>query len=72
MVIQLSALVAVHAQLDPVVTATLPFMPVDAADTVVGETLNVQLFAACVTVTVCPATVMVPVREAPVVLAATV
>ena len=39
MVIQLTALVAVQAQLDPVVTATLPLLPVDGTDTVVGDTL---------------------------------
>jgi hypothetical protein len=72
MVIQLTALVAVHAQLEPVVTATLPLLPVDGTDTLVGDTLYVQLLAACVTVTVCPAMVIVPVRAAPVVFAATV
>ena len=39
MVIQLTALVAVHAQLDPVVTDTLPLVPVEGAITEVGETL---------------------------------
>ena len=38
-VIQLTALLAVHAQLEPVVTATLPVLPVDGAETVVGDTL---------------------------------
>ena len=37
--IQLSLLTAVQAQLDPVVTEMLAFNPVDAADTVVGETV---------------------------------
>jgi hypothetical protein len=37
-VIQLAALTAVHAQLDPVVTDTLALRPVDAADTAVGDT----------------------------------
>jgi hypothetical protein len=39
MVIQLTLLADVHAQLDPVVTAMLPLLPVDGADTLVGETL---------------------------------
>jgi hypothetical protein len=38
-VIQLTALVDVQAQLDPVVTAILPLLPVDGTDTFVGETL---------------------------------
>ena len=71
-VIQLALLTAVHAQLEPVVTATLPFVPVDGAFTDVGDTLKVQLFAPWLTVIVCPATVIVPVRATPVVLAATV
>ena len=36
-VIQAALLVAVHAQLEPVVTEMLAFNPVDAAETVVGE-----------------------------------
>jgi hypothetical protein len=71
-VIHATLLADVHAQLEPVVTATLPLLPVDGTDTVVGETLKLQLFAAWAIVTVCPATVSVPVRAAPVVLAATV
>ena len=71
-VIQAALLTAVHAQLDPVVTETLPLVPVEGAFTAVGATLNVQLFAAWFTVTVWPAIVIVPVRAAPVVLAATV
>jgi hypothetical protein len=39
MVIQLTELVAVHAQLDPVVTAMLPLLPVEGTETLVGETL---------------------------------
>jgi hypothetical protein len=38
-VIQLTALVAVHAQLDPVVTFTLPLLLVEGTETVVGATL---------------------------------
>jgi hypothetical protein len=39
MVIQASAVVGVHAQLEPVVTAILLLRPVDGADTLVGDTL---------------------------------
>ncbi len=38
-VIQLTALVAVQAHADPVVTETLPLVPVEGAETVVGDTL---------------------------------
>jgi hypothetical protein len=38
-VIQATMLVAVQAQLDPVVTDTLALLPVDGADTLVGDTL---------------------------------
>jgi hypothetical protein len=38
-VIQLTGLVAVHAQLDPVVTAILPLLPDEATETLVGDTL---------------------------------
>ena len=31
--------VDVHAQLDPVVTAMLPLLPVEGTDTLVGDTL---------------------------------
>jgi hypothetical protein len=71
-VIQAALLVAVHAQLDPVVTAMLPLLPVEGTETLVGETLKLQLAAAWLNVTVFPATVRVPLREAPVVFAATV
>ena len=37
-VIQLTELVAVQAQLDPVMIETLPLRPLDGADTLVGET----------------------------------
>jgi hypothetical protein len=46
-----------------------PTLPTEA---VVGEMLKLQDAAACVTVTVCPATVTVPVREVVAVFAATV
>ena len=39
MVIQATALVAVHAQLEPVVTPMLLLSPVEGADTLVGDTL---------------------------------
>ncbi len=38
-VIQLTELVAVHAHRLPVTTETLPFNPVDGADTFAGDTL---------------------------------
>ena len=46
MVIQGTLLVAVHPQLEPVVTEIAAVVPVAGAFTEVGETLNVQLFAA--------------------------
>jgi hypothetical protein len=39
MVIHVTALVAVHAQLEPVVTAMLPAVPVESAFTAVGDTV---------------------------------
>jgi hypothetical protein len=39
MVIQLTELVAVQAQLEPVVTAMLALVPVEGADALVGDTL---------------------------------
>jgi hypothetical protein len=38
-VIQEALLVAVHGQLDPVVTATLLLLPVEGTETFVGDTL---------------------------------
>jgi hypothetical protein len=38
-VIQLAPLTDVHAQLDPVTTVMLPAPPVEAIDTLVGDTL---------------------------------
>ena len=38
MVIQLTELTAVHAQLEPVITVMLPTLPVDGTEIVVGET----------------------------------
>ena len=71
-VIQLALLVAVQLHPDVVVTATDAAPPADVALGFVGETVNVQAAAACVTVTVCPATVSVPVRLDVAVFAATV
>jgi hypothetical protein len=71
-VIHATVLAGVHAQLEPVVTAMLLLSPVDSAETLVGDTLYVQLSAAWVTVTVWPPTVMVPVRALAVPFAATV
>jgi hypothetical protein len=70
-VIQLTELTAVHAQLEPVVTAMLELVPVEGTDTLVGDTLYVQLPVPCVTVTVRPATVSVPTRVPPAGFAAT-
>jgi hypothetical protein len=71
-VIQLTELVAVHVQLVPEMTESELVLPVEGTLTLVGVTEYVQLLADCVNVTVCPATSIVPVRVAPVVLAATV
>ena len=51
-------------QLDPVITETLPLRPVDSAFTLSGFTLKLQLPNAWLTVTVWPATAIVPVRAA--------
>ena len=71
-VIQLSLLEA--AQLQPLPAATLTLAPSPAAATVwlVGDTAKLHAALLCVTVTVCPATVSVPLREVVAVLAATV
>ena len=57
-----SLLVAVHAQ--PAVVVTVAVLDPAAATGLsdMGATLNVQAAPCCVTVTVCPATVNVPVR----------
>jgi hypothetical protein len=71
-VIQASLLTAVQLQPAPAVTLT---MPVAAAEFVrfdaVGAMVNVQGAPAWVTVNVCPAIVIVPVRELVLVLTAT-
>ena len=56
---------------DPVATVTVmvPVDPAAGADTLIGVTLYVQAAAACDTVNVCPAIVMAPEREPPVLLA---
>jgi hypothetical protein len=58
---QLALLVAVQPHPATVVTVAVPVAPAPGGVQVVGETLNVQL-PCCVTVTVWPATVRVPVR----------
>jgi len=69
---QASLLVAV--QLQPALAVTV-IEPLIASDEVrfadVGEIVNVHGAPACVTVKVCPATVIVPVRDVVPVLAAT-
>ena len=70
-VIQEAWLTAVHAQPPPVVTVLVPVPPAAANDALVGEVLNVQLAAACVTLNVTPAIVNVPERLVVAVLAAT-
>jgi hypothetical protein len=67
---QLVLLVAVHEQPLVVVTVLLPGPPLLANDALVGETVKAHA-AASVIVTACPATVSVPLREEPVVFAAT-
>jgi hypothetical protein len=70
-VTQLAPLVAVHAQPEIVVMATLPVPPTTATACVNGEILDEQLRPDCVTVKVLPAIVSVPLREDVVVAAAT-
>jgi hypothetical protein len=71
-VIQLTLLTAVHEQLVPVVTDNALVCPIDGTVTLVGVTVAGQPEPDSVNVTVCPATVIVPIRSTPVVLAATV
>jgi hypothetical protein len=71
-VIQLALLVDVQLQPVPAVTVTVPVVATDDVRfDEVGAMLNVQGAPACVTVNVCPAIVIVPVREDVLVLAAT-
>ena len=62
---------AVHPHPAVVVTAVVEAPPAEVSVREVGETPNVQLTPFCVTVTVCPATVSVPVRSAADVFATT-
>lgn len=71
-VIQLTELVAVHVQLVPDTTESEPVLAVDGALALIGVTEYVQLLADWLTVTVCPATSIVPVRATPVLFTATV
>jgi hypothetical protein len=61
-------LVAFHVQPAPAVTATLPLPPAAGTLCVSGDVVNVQP-CPCTTVTVCPPTMRVPVRDGPVVAA---
>ena len=71
-VIQASLLVAVQLQPAPAVTVTVPVVATDEVRfDEVGEIVNVQGAPACVTVKVCPPIVIVPVRDAALVFAAT-
>lgn len=71
-VIQPTLLTALQVQLVPVATDNALVLPIDGTDTLVGVTVAPQPEPACVSVTVCPATVIVPTRDTPVVFAATV
>jgi len=64
-VIHASLLVAVHVQLDPLVTSTLPLPPSYGIRALVGESVYVQ-FSAWLIVNVCAAIVIVPYRAGPV------
>ena len=70
-VIQLALLVAVQEQPDVVVTETLAAPPLAVGEALVGDAVKEHGAAAWVIVTVCPAIVIVPVREVVAVLAAT-
>ena len=60
---QLAEEVAVHEQPGKVSTLTVPVVASAGTDELTGETANVHVCPACVTVNVCPPTVIVPVRE---------
>ncbi len=70
MVIHAALLVAVHVQPVAAVTLTLPVLAAEPTLEVSGDTVKLH-GAACVIVTVCPATVRVPVCAVVPVLAAT-
>jgi len=61
---------AAQEQPDAVVNAIVPVVADAVGDSDVGDKVKVHVTPACVTVTVLPATVNVPVREAVPVLAA--
>ena len=64
MVSQVALLVAVQLQPVPAVTVTVPVAATeDVRFDEVGAIVNVHGAPACVTVNVCPPTVIVPVRE---------
>src|SRR5438094_9244620 len=69
-VIHAALLAAVHVQPVTVVTFAVAVPPAAGSDCVVGAVVKVHA-AACVTVTVCPAIVSVPVRTLGSVLTAT-
>ena len=71
MVTQVDPLEAVQLQFDDVVTVTVPVPPLAGKVWLDGEIVNVHGAAGCVTVNVCPAMVMVPVRDDVAVFAAT-
>jgi hypothetical protein len=70
-VIQAALLTAVQVQPVGAVTETLLVPPAAVLDALVADSANVHVTPLCVTVTVCPATVIVPVRDVPAGLAAT-
>ena len=70
-VIHASPVVAVHAQAAGAVTLKLPVPPVEVSAWLVGFNKYVQATPVCVTVKVCPATPIVPVRDNELVFAAT-
>jgi len=71
-VIHVALLVAVQLQPVPEVTVTVPVVAAaDVRSDDVGEMVNVHGAPACVTLKVCPPIVIVPVREAVLVFAAT-
>jgi hypothetical protein len=71
-VIQPTLLTAVHEHCVPDVTDSELVMPMDGTVTLVGVTVAAQPVPDCVNVTVCPPTVIVPIRSLLVELAATV
>ena len=70
MVIHEAPVEAVHEHPDGAVTETFPVAASDEIELVVGVTAKLQVAPACVTVTVCPAMVTVPVRAEPEVFSA--